>query len=1507
MRLHITPQLVRRVSFTITLLLLIGLWFSGAQTNNRIIRAGTISERVPFVEFPITVTAATRTIVADMRTRGGDLDGFLYLLDANGSILAQDDDRADGNRDPLLTYSNARPGNYTIIATRFQVTEGDTTGDYTITIHLETPTRGETFDYDVSEAAIRAAGFPDQAVAQPSRWAIFAYYGGDTNLEEGVLNDFDEFERSGGSDDSVRIVGLLDRSPGYSEISGDWKTARLFEVGANRAESIIDSEPLADLGALNMADGQTFAQFLVWSARHYPAEQYALAFASHGAAWQGIISDDSNDEDILTLPELDAALRVAREATGIEQFDLLINDACSMSSAEYYAIMKEHFGFSLASPEIVVTPALDMQLFTERLKGFTEIPLASLSQQVIDTYLLRDALDRPGNETAYVNFAAHDLHTWERVTAATEAFAEYILADPFAHVDLIGAARASTYTYSAFLGENDLIDLGDFMHQMRVLSRDPELNARALDVISTLEEASVYGAAAARVRETASLVNVYFPQRGRSFDTRYLDESPLQSWGQMLRAYYNATTPQLWNQTNSLLAFHPPTSPVVKVVQVYPETSTVQYPPAVSVEVAGRRIVDGAFTIDRVEADGTRVRLTETSIVTPILRDGEAQYVNHWRSGVDQSIFNWLPFTLPRITDGNVSANELVTVRDDVLALEGQYRLDESADWNEVTVLFGPDGTVQNVISETPRGGFASITIPTGAFFQTVRFSVTADGDTKREPGTTYVWGAEGVALSNQTVADGRYELGFLVEGFGGIRGFDSVSVDVATGAVDATEDDTSWVGHTDLTLGLNFQHPADWSPVLDFGNQLVTTSPDGNTALRVYYVDAPNRLSSIEAAVSERNDLYPHTYETITLSNGSEALQYDYHFFTDETQVWHGRGIALHRQTGIGAQGIVFAVETAANAANTTPADLLPQFLDRLRFFPAAQLLANASDQWHYDSLNDGRIVYPVPDNWLRVDADGWRVYRERGAFEGQTLVAVAQLNVPSAEAVLIRLVQQYAPTAGSNQITTRVYESENHTWFAAQYLERRTIVVPDRGHVRSTRVAGRIYVTEVNNRVYALRVETPNDDSATDVYRRVFEPMVDGFAPSAQRDFTGTANRSTFVRAALVSAIDLCAHAAYGRLCHANGESVVAVGADDRLASFAGDNTVNLVGLRGIQVGLIPDATDDDAVNIDPFSIAVLKTGTPMHPGPDVVLFGGVTAINRALTESKAVASYPASNQNTVALPIRQFPFAQSPALAQVPPGATIEVLARDPFNSHGRVRLPEDPTRTGWVPLANLAFSHPDADPQRLPVSDFNLAYYDDLQALDIYFDAQASEQTLLYGVALFNSSTEHSQSVRIHDREYTLPPDTLAFWRGADAPLEIVDAVERRNVFETSFNRRLPQTLTIAGFSEQNRTRIEALRTAKPTVEGTAFMVDGRLIDFAPTSARDEMLWDNPASQTGNSNPSEGREATGLSDLPFDAVSRSDLNAGATPAEDEERAPALPFLVQPREATPPPVAD
>lgn len=1052
---------------------------------------GTIDNDTPYETFPITVRENGSKVIVDIRATSGDLDTLLYLVDHAGSIVAENDDRTEGDFNALIEYPQAMAGDYTIIATRYGVMEGLSSGDFEIMI-VVTPPQEDTGDlYAVTDDALIAAGFPVIAPHEEAEWTVIAYYGGDNNLEAGVLNDFKEFELGGGSTDRVRLVMLMDRHPEYSTASGDWATARLFEIGADVSGDEIDTPEMADLGKIDTGSGETLAQYLVWAVQTYPAQHYAIAFSSHGAAWSGLITDDTNGYTILTLPELRNALAAATHAAGVERFDMVITDACLMSSVEYHHTMSNYFLYSLASPEIVVNPALDMSLLVQTLNQVDKVDSVSLAANLIDTYIDRDIAAKGGADSLYMTYAFTDLSAFEAVAQSITRFVDVVQKNPALYSRLLGEARSNAYTYSSFTGGDALIDIGNLMRQVIFLSTDPDLILAAEDILHALSEAVIYTNAGAQVAtQTATYHNIYFPARSQAFKATYLTESSLPQWGVMLRSYYNAVTPKVWSIGATGIPFHPPTAPKIHIASIYPTTPlSVLSPLSINLEIMGRNLSYADTTIDYVLPDGIVVRLLNQRLLRNVGRDGAIVRVNQWNSGIETVDIVW-DAALPFVTDGTTSSTELLILTEDTAALDGRYHEPDSETWNTVSLIFDiNDGSFQRVVNRSEEtGAVGVVSIPVGSTFQAARSLVTADGRVVTEPGTVYTWPENGLSWSWEPAPSGTYNIGLLATSFGGTTGFNTTSVTIDNAGVDP-----ALRANIRTTLGFSIARPKDWLPLAIFREESVfrAINAENTQNFTVYFAiqNVPPEPENIAALIVENYGLVMQADPTpITLADGTPAAAFTLTRQAGD-RTFTGRAFALYVES-LGA-GLVFSAETSGDPLELDA--LYPILRDYITLFDPAALARSNTRQWSFQGAIEN-TRYPMLKSWQMAETDSaWAQYTPIDAPDHTAFVAISALDITgdSPAALLDAIAETHVVTGVSDfsVVAYRSYTGQNHTWDAASYQAQRDGLL----------VQGRLYITQLNDLTYAVWVETPDGEDAVEVFATVFEPIIDGFTITA------------------------------------------------------------------------------------------------------------------------------------------------------------------------------------------------------------------------------------------------------------------------------------------------------------------------------------------------------------------------------------------------------------------------
>lgn len=1084
--------------FSILALLLTGT--PTAARNEGFIQRGTLNDGAPFEEVLLRVEEENSLIRITMLPTSGDLDTLLYLVDQRGTIVAENDDRsrAGASSGSYIEFAQAAAGEYRIIATRYNVTRGKTSGDFELSVEI-LPGTTRLPDYDLSDTALLAAGFPPVEPRPQADWTILAYYGGDTNLEAGILDDFKEFELAGGSVDRVRIILLMDRHPEFSQASGNWASARIFEVDEDRSgrpESsealVLDTTPLADLGDFDSGDGENFARFLAWGARSFPARNYVLALASHGAGWEGIITDYSTG-NILSLPELRQALASAQQAADIERFALLINDACLMASVEYHAVMREAFDFSLASPEIVVNPALDMTLFAQSVKGSpAEIDLPSLGRLLIDTYMQRDVAQRRASDKEFLTNALIDLNRFQSVDEAVESFAAIINENPELHAAMLGAARQAAYVYTGFLDQNTLIDLGSFMREVVKRSSDIRVLDAAQIVLRALQASLVYSEAGERVsrRIANSYHNIYFPGSRRQLSDAYFLNTSLPEWSRMLRNYFNALTPKVWTRDNQFL-FHPPVAPSAIISNFYPSAKiSTAWPAQIDLEIVGRKIFSVAFLADQIQSDGSSIRYAFDELT--IYDDRGDPSV--WASGAEQASFLW-DVLIPELSDGQIAYPELASLTGDILLLEARYQAPGTEAWYDIALLFGSsDGEIQSIVSRDSSSEALGVLddLPPDSRIQIYRSLVSVDGVAERVPGNEYRWDRNNLRLHWKPAPDGLYRLGFLVRSFGGETALASVEVQV-----EQPSDADQVRGYTDSMNGFNLQFPSEF-PEPEIGDYGILSSINEAGSLGFSFIPivlpvyAPDE-DNLEAMLARfEEEAFGYSIDTSTLEKFrvGDSEGYTFTLIDANGDAYQGYAIPVNEY-----RWLFFWL--AGDPADPDYARLARMLLQRSSVLSAEDLETERRGLWRinaYSTLPEIRI--PVRRDWeARIrDEDFWLVF---AGPDQRSFLRLALFEGSDAEALADRLLAEQVSTDGVNfkAEERRSYYGEYHNWRTTLYqIERQNVPT-----------LGRLYTMNVPDSasIVAVWFETPTAEEAENQrIATIFEPMLDGlYVPSIVR----------------------------------------------------------------------------------------------------------------------------------------------------------------------------------------------------------------------------------------------------------------------------------------------------------------------------------------------------------------------------------------------------------------------
>lgn len=169
----------------------------------------------------------------------------------------------------------------------------------------------------------------------------------------------------------------------------------------------------------SMADPETLAEFIRWSAETCPAKKYALILWGHGGGGAtGLLIDELFGGDIMYLYELDQAL-----TDGGVFFDTLVIDACLMANIETAWNVRNHARWMVASEEAVPGEGSAVSEWLQELVNHPALDGKWLGRCICDT-----------TETKYINKDdkyAQQLLTWSvidltKIDRLTNAFGQLI-------------------------------------------------------------------------------------------------------------------------------------------------------------------------------------------------------------------------------------------------------------------------------------------------------------------------------------------------------------------------------------------------------------------------------------------------------------------------------------------------------------------------------------------------------------------------------------------------------------------------------------------------------------------------------------------------------------------------------------------------------------------------------------------------------------------------------------------------------------------------------------------------------------------------------------------------------------------------------------------------------------------------------------------------------------------------------------------------------------------------
>ncbi|MBK9234115.1 MAG: hypothetical protein IPO15_25565 [Anaerolineae bacterium] len=777
--------------------------------------------------------------------------------------------------------------------------------------------RDEVSIFDSMLQTLRISGVvvgPSNPVSKPptersaeAEWLIMLYVDADDNiLERDMMVDLNEVERVGSSD-QVHIVAQVDRYKGAFSGMGNWTSTKRFYITKDDDLGKLNSPELADLGELNMADGQTLSDFITWALVNYPARKHALILSDHGSGWPGGFSDPAPGgqgrdklalaeemDDNLWLMELDTALDAARQKTGLDKFELIGFDACLMGMLEVYTTLTPHARYAVASEE--VEPALGWAYagFLSQLIANPAMNGADLGRTIVNSYIAQDqrildatarrqllkendmdeSLDSPSVVKEFsvdVTLATVDLDAIPTLNQAVNRLSTQLAG---LERSKITSARANAQGFENAFDESSAspyIDLGHFVKLLRSQSGSAAVKQAADAVLAAMGQA-VVAQRHGPERPGATGISIYFPSRTlyRTQDnwqyTRIASRfAQVSGWDDFLAAHYGSRRSDAAPK-RTVTRFAALSKPIqIEPLRLSATTAAAGRPINLQTTISGRNLGFVYHFIGRTLPEEQAILIEDIAYVQAAdTQEIDGVAYPAWPAEDVAVDLDWEP-VLFSISDGVAAVPALLMPAaygdTPTYAVEGIYRFADGSSERFARISFR-DGRLTQVLGY-PRlsnlGAPRIITPARGDTFtvlqQMRKVASTAmdpfdagseQGSTFTREGGTLTFGDTAWTVVERPAPAGSYVIGVIAEDLDGQRSaqFDTVFVENAQAVAV-----NGFKPYTNSALAIALLYPAAWSVEEDAANDMVSFTDDENGALVLVVRDSYPDADSADAA----------------------------------------------------------------------------------------------------------------------------------------------------------------------------------------------------------------------------------------------------------------------------------------------------------------------------------------------------------------------------------------------------------------------------------------------------------------------------------------------------------------------------------------------------------------------------------------------------------------------------------------------------------------------------------
>lgn len=251
------------------------------------------------------------------------------------------------------------------------------------------------------------------SMGEEGTWTVFVYLCG-TDLEsDGGMAAMDMEEmQSASTEENVRFVVQTGGTSSWTN-DVDPQACQRYEICGGEMK-LVEEQDLAGMG-----QSSTLADFLGWGVENYGAAHMGLVLWNHGGgSVSGVCFDETDDNDSLTLREIDAALLSVYDAMK-DNFEFIGFDACLMGTIECANVLASYADYMYGSEELEPGYGWDYRAIGSFLESEPRADGAALGKVVADSFYEACAeIDEENSAT----FSVVDL---SKIDALLSAFHDY--------------------------------------------------------------------------------------------------------------------------------------------------------------------------------------------------------------------------------------------------------------------------------------------------------------------------------------------------------------------------------------------------------------------------------------------------------------------------------------------------------------------------------------------------------------------------------------------------------------------------------------------------------------------------------------------------------------------------------------------------------------------------------------------------------------------------------------------------------------------------------------------------------------------------------------------------------------------------------------------------------------------------------------------------------------------------------------------------------------------------